>query len=90
VIHNKTGILTQRGEHMFAQAVKELLSNEKKISDMSQNAIECIEDYWTVEKARRRLLWHINRVVDEEEHRYQLDKLNPRQPASLKIFPKNP
>jgi hypothetical protein len=49
----------------------ELLSNEEKMGDMSQNAIECTEDYWTVEKAGKRLMWHINRVVDEGEHRYQ-------------------
>jgi len=67
VIHNKTGILTQRDEHMFAEAVMELLSNEEKIRDMSQKAIECIEEYWTVEKAGKRLMWHINRVVDEGE-----------------------
>jgi len=71
VIHTKTGILTQRDEHMFAHAVMELLSNEEKIGDMSQNAIECIEDYWTAEKAGKRLVGHINRVVDEGEHRYQ-------------------
>jgi glycosyltransferase involved in cell wall biosynthesis len=71
VIHNKTGILTQRDEHMFAEALMELLSNEEKMGDMSQNAIECTEDYWTVEKAGKRLMWHINRVVDEGEHRYQ-------------------
>jgi len=88
VIHNKTGILTQRDEHMFGHAVIGLLSSAEKISDMSQNAIECIEDYWTTEKAGKRLMWHIHRVIDEGEHRYH--KLNPRQPASLKIFPKNP
>jgi glycosyltransferase involved in cell wall biosynthesis len=71
VIHNKTGILTQRDEHMFAHAVMELLSNKEKMGDMSRNAIECIEDYWTAEKAGKRLMWHINRVVDEGEHRYQ-------------------
>jgi glycosyltransferase involved in cell wall biosynthesis len=45
VMHNKTGVLTQRNEHMFAKAVMELLSNEEKMRDLSQNAIECIEDY---------------------------------------------
>jgi len=71
VIHNKTGILTQRDEHMFGHAVIGLLSNAEKISDMSQNAIECIENYWTAENAGKRLMWHINRVVDGDEHRYQ-------------------
>jgi glycosyltransferase involved in cell wall biosynthesis len=82
VMHDKTGILTQRDENMFAQAVTDLLANEGKIRDMSQNAVECIEDYWTLEKAGKRLMRHITRVVDEGEHRYQLDKLNPRQPAA--------
>jgi glycosyltransferase involved in cell wall biosynthesis len=82
VIHNKTGVLTQRDEYMFAHAVMDLLSDEKKMREMSEKAIECIEDYWTVEKAGKRLMWHINRVVDGGEHRHQLDTLNPRQPAS--------
>jgi glycosyltransferase involved in cell wall biosynthesis len=71
VMHNKTGVLTQRNEHMFAKAVIELLSNEGKLREMSQKAIECIEDYWTVEKAGKRQMWHINRVVYERRH--QLD-----------------
>jgi glycosyltransferase involved in cell wall biosynthesis len=66
VIHNKTGVLTQRDENMFAEAVKELLSNEEKTRHMSQKAIECIEDYWTIEKAGKRLMWHLNRVVDAD------------------------
>ena len=40
VMHDKTGILTQRDENMFAHAVMDLLANEGKIRDMSQNAIE--------------------------------------------------
>jgi glycosyltransferase involved in cell wall biosynthesis len=68
VMHNKTGVLTQRDENMFAHAVMELLANEERVRDMSQNAIECIEDYWTAEKAGKRLMWHINRVVDKGEH----------------------
>jgi glycosyltransferase involved in cell wall biosynthesis len=82
VMHDKTGILTQRDENMFAHAVMDLLANEGKIREMSHNAIECIEEYWTVEKAGKRLMRHISRVADEGEHRYQLDKLNPRQPAA--------
>jgi len=82
VMHDKTGILTQRDENMFAHAVMDLLANEGKIRDMSQNAIECIEDYWSAEKAGKRLMRHITRVVDEGEHRYQLDTLNPRQPEN--------
>jgi glycosyltransferase involved in cell wall biosynthesis len=69
VIHNTTGVLTQRDETMFAEAVTELLSNDERMSDMSQKAIECIEDYWTVEKAGKRLMWHVTRIVDEGEER---------------------
>jgi hypothetical protein len=36
VMHSKTGVLTQRNEHMFAKAVMELLSNEEKMRDLSQ------------------------------------------------------
>ena len=69
VVHDKTGILTERDEGMFAEAVIELLSNEEKMRNMSQKAIECIEDYWTIEKAGKRLMWHINRVVNAGEER---------------------
>jgi glycosyltransferase involved in cell wall biosynthesis len=69
VIHNKTGVLTQRDEGMFAEAVTELLSNDEKMRDMSQKAIEWIGEYWTVEKAGKRLMWHITRVLDEGKER---------------------
>ncbi len=65
-MHDKTGMLTQRDENLFAEAVVELLSNDEKIRQMSQKAITCIEDYWTVEKAGKRLMWNIARVVDGE------------------------
>jgi glycosyltransferase involved in cell wall biosynthesis len=68
VMHNKTGVLTQRDENMFGEAVIALLSNEEKMRDMSQKATECIEDYWTAEKAGKRLMWHIARIVDEGEY----------------------
>jgi glycosyltransferase involved in cell wall biosynthesis len=64
VMHNKTGILTQRDENMFAEAVVELLSNDEKARYMSQKGIDCVKDYWTIEKAGKRLMWHITRVVN--------------------------
>jgi len=67
VIHNKTGVLTQRDERMFAEAVIGLLANEGKMREISQKAIECIEEFWTAEKAGKRLMRHINRVVEEED-----------------------
>jgi glycosyltransferase involved in cell wall biosynthesis len=65
VMHNKTGLLTQRDEIMFAEAVVELLSNEEKARYMSQKGNDCVKDYWTIEKAGKRLMWHITRVVNE-------------------------
>ncbi len=53
---------------MFAEAVIELLSNEERMRDMSQNGIECIESYWAIEKAGERPISHLTRVVEEEEH----------------------
>jgi glycosyltransferase involved in cell wall biosynthesis len=49
-------VLTQRDENMFAEAVIELLRNEERMRDMSQNGSECIESYWAIEKAGERLM----------------------------------
>jgi len=64
IIHNETGILTERDENMFARAVNELLLNNKKREKMAQRGIEVIHSYWTLEYAGERLLNHLNRAIE--------------------------
>ncbi|NPV29971.1 MAG: glycosyltransferase family 4 protein [Firmicutes bacterium] len=63
VIHDETGILTERDEDMFAQAVSELLLNKEKREKMAKRCIEVIRNFWTLEHAGERLLNHLNRVM---------------------------
>ena len=64
VIHNETGIFTERDEDMFAQAVSELLLNNKKREKMAQRCKEVIHNFWTLEHAGERLLNHLNRAME--------------------------
>ncbi len=64
VIHKKTGLHTERDEHLFAEATAQLLSKDLERYKMSKNSIKSIADYWTLEHAGERLLWHLNRVID--------------------------
>jgi len=63
VINNETGILTERDEDMFAEAVTELLLNKEKREKMAQKGIEAIHNFWTLERAGDRLLKHLSRAM---------------------------
>jgi glycosyltransferase involved in cell wall biosynthesis len=64
VIHNQTGLHSERDEHLFAEATTKLLTKDLKRYNMSKNSIKAVEDYWTLEHAGERLLWHLNRIID--------------------------
>jgi len=64
VIHDETGILTERDEDMFAQAVSELLLNNVKRERMAKRCIEVIHNFWTLKHAGERLLNHLNRAME--------------------------
>lgn len=63
VIHKKTGLHSERDEGLFAEATTELLSKDLKRYNMSKNSLKYIQDYWTLDHAGERLLWHLNRVI---------------------------
>jgi len=63
VVHNETGILTERDETMFAKAITELLLDEKRRQHMGQRAVEVVHDFWTLEHAGERLLWYLKGAV---------------------------
>ncbi len=63
VIHNKTGLLTERDEDLFADAIVKLLSNDEKRSEMSREAREVINNFWTLKHAGERLFWHLRRAI---------------------------
>lgn len=63
VIHNSTGLHCDRDEHLFADATTELLNKDLKRYNMSKNSIKAVKDYWTLEHAGERLLWHLKRII---------------------------
>lgn len=64
VIHNKTGLLIDRDEKLFAHAVLTLLMDDEKRYEMSKNARTAVQKFWTIEHAGSRLLNHLNRCID--------------------------
>lgn len=64
VVDGKTGFLLDRDEDMFANAIIELLSDTSKRAKMSKEAINVIQKSWTLEKAGKRLVWHLKRAMD--------------------------
>lgn len=65
ILHNETGILTERDEKIFADSVKTLLLDDKRRTYMGQKGIEVVRNFWTLEHAGERLLWHLDRVVKD-------------------------
>jgi glycosyltransferase involved in cell wall biosynthesis len=66
VIHKKTGLLIDRDEELFGEAIAKMLSKEYKRYDMGKNAIKTVENYWTIDHAGERLLEHLRRVINKD------------------------
>ena len=65
VIHKKTGLHSERDEQLFADATTRLLTKELERYTMSKNSIKTIKKYWTLEHAGKRLIEHLNRVIEQ-------------------------
>jgi glycosyltransferase involved in cell wall biosynthesis len=64
VIHNATGILTQRDETIFAEKIVELLLNNEKMEKMSIKSVKTVKNFWNLKKSGKRLHYHLNRAID--------------------------
>ena len=64
VVNNETGILTERDETMFGDTVAALLLDERKRAYMGQTGIGAVQNFWTLEHAGERLLWHLERAIN--------------------------
>ena len=63
VVHNETGLLTDRDETLFARAITALLTDGKKRCRMSKKDVITAQNFWTIEHAGKRLLDHLNRAL---------------------------
>jgi len=62
VVHNETGILTERDERMFSEAVSGLLADARRRDAMGRKAIDVVRGFWTLDHAAQRLLNHLERA----------------------------
>lgn len=67
ILHNKTGLLTQRDENDFAKAVIKLMQDKELWNRFSQTGIRYIDSVWTLEKAGERLLEHMYKILEDNE-----------------------
>jgi len=64
IVHDETGILTERDEFMFAKTVSKLILDKEKRQKIAQRGMESIHNFWTLEHAGERLLKHLNRAIE--------------------------
>ena len=60
VVHNETGILCERDEEAFSEAVSGLLKDAEQMATMGKNAIDVVHGFWTMDQAGQRLLGHLD------------------------------
>lgn len=63
VTNGETGILTERSEAAFADAVAALLDDDTGRVRMSQRAIAATRAFWSIERAAERVLDHLRRAA---------------------------
>lgn len=66
VVHKKTGLLIDRDEELFGDAINRMIAKDYKRYNMGKNAVKIVENYWTIDHAGERLLGHLNRVINND------------------------
>lgn len=63
IVDGLNGILTDRDELEFSEAITELLLNNEKREKMSKNSINAVNNFWTLDDSGKRILDHLKRAV---------------------------
>ena len=63
VIDGMTGILVDRDEKLFADAVESLLIDKDQREGMGSHSVKIVQERWTLEKAGDRLMNYINKLL---------------------------
>lgn len=64
VEHGQSGLLVDRDQTLFAQAVADLLSDPQRRSKMAENSIKIAKEFWSLDKAGERLVEHLNHAIN--------------------------
>jgi glycosyltransferase involved in cell wall biosynthesis len=63
VVHNETGMLIDRDEEAFAQAIGALLQDGLQRERLARRALEAVRSFWTWQHAAKRLEGHLVRCA---------------------------
>jgi glycosyltransferase involved in cell wall biosynthesis len=64
VVNEKTGILIDRDETVFSNAVESLLTNHEKLEKLGENSINIANNFWSLENSGKRLINHLNLAIN--------------------------
>lgn len=63
IVDGFNGVLTERDELEFSEAITELLLNNEKREKLAENSIQSVNDFWTLNDSGKRILNHLNRSI---------------------------
>ena len=63
--HGKTGLIVDRDDQRFGEAILQLLNDSALCEEMGQNSREVVMEKWSIEKATDRLLDHFMQVLSK-------------------------
>lgn len=64
IVHNKTGLLTERDPYEFGKAIELLLNNNELLSEMGENGRRYVIEKWSWERSFKTLERNICRVLE--------------------------
>jgi glycosyltransferase involved in cell wall biosynthesis len=86
IVHNKTGILTNRDEKEFASAIEYLLDNPEIAESMGKEGRKWIEQNFTWEKCSENLERNLEKVLNKIPNRSTVRCLCKNSDKQLKVF----
>lgn len=64
IIHNYTGILTERDEDKFSLRITQLLLDDNKLEELGKNSFKVVNEFWTLQDSGERILSHLARAIN--------------------------
>jgi glycosyltransferase involved in cell wall biosynthesis len=83
-----TGVLTDRDEGAFADALRDILNDGVKRSLLGRNGFDAVHDFWTLEHAGERLQRHLKRAINQDTRTVE-DSQAPPSPQSQSVPSRN-
>lgn len=65
VIHNKTGLLTERDTHEFGQAIEQLMNDKEMWKNMSAKGRKWVQESWSWGQASQQLEMNMQKTIEK-------------------------